>query len=177
MRILRGTSVGIFGESYMDRFQKVAETESSLKVQRLARDIPKFLRGQYEWQESLKAQEKEAEKRKEEGTEGEGFQRQTVEANMQDKQKSNYENKINHFGALVPEDYQPVLYQVVKNKQQAFKKENLQDIHDGFLERTDRLLQVFHQRAHIHDGLKNLTDKEIILKVRESPTKLKKATV
>jgi len=30
-----------------------------------------------------------------------------------------------------------------------------------------------HQRSHIHDGLKHLTDKEIIAKVTESPTKLK----
>jgi hypothetical protein len=36
-------------------------------------------------------------------------------------------------------------------------------------------LQIFHQRSHIHDGLKNLSDREIILKVREAPTKLKKS--
>lgn len=53
MRILRGTALNSFGESYLDRFQKVAEMESSLKVKRLERDIPKFLRSQYNWMESL----------------------------------------------------------------------------------------------------------------------------
>lgn len=37
-------------------------------------------------------------------------------------------------------------------------------------------MNIFHQRSHIHDGLKNLSDKEIILKVREAPTKLKQAS-
>lgn len=46
---------------------------------------------------------------------------------------------------------------------------------EGFLSRTERLLQIFHQRSHIHDGLKNLSDKEVIRKVREAPTKLKKS--
>lgn len=36
------------------------------------------------------------------------------------------------------------------------------------------MLQMHHQRSHIHDGLKHLSDKEIISKVRECPTKLKK---
>jgi hypothetical protein len=37
------------------------------------------------------------------------------------------------------------------------------------------LLELFHQRSHIHDGLKNLSDKEVIQKVREAPTKLKRS--
>lgn len=36
-------------------------------------------------------------------------------------------------------------------------------------------MEIFHQRSHIHDGLKHLSEKEIILKVREAPTKLKSA--
>lgn len=42
--------------------------------------------------------------------------------------------------------------------------------------RAERLLEVFHQRSHVHDGLKNLTDKEVIMKVREGPKKLKRVT-
>jgi phage terminase small subunit len=45
---------------------------------------------------------------------------------------------------------------------------------DGFLDRSERLLKIFHERSHIHDGLKHLSDQEVIQKVRESPTKLKK---
>lgn len=37
------------------------------------------------------------------------------------------------------------------------------------------MLQIFHQRSHIHDGLKNLSNQEVIQKVREAPTKLKKS--
>jgi hypothetical protein len=48
-------------------------------------------------------------------------------------------------------------------------------MHEGFIQRTERLLKIFHQRSHIHDGLKNLSDKEVILRVREAPTKLKKS--
>ena len=73
-------------------------------------------------------------------------------------------------------DYEPVLYEVVKDPVAASKdREGLTSIQEGFLARTERLLQIFHQRSHIHDGLKNLSDKEVIRKVREAPTKLKKS--
>lgn len=44
MRILRGVAINTFGDSYLDRYQKVAELESLNKVQRMERDIPKYLR-------------------------------------------------------------------------------------------------------------------------------------
>ena len=47
LRILRGLAINSYGsQSYSDRFQKIAELESSLKVKRLERDIPKYLRAQ-----------------------------------------------------------------------------------------------------------------------------------
>jgi hypothetical protein len=46
---------------------------------------------------------------------------------------------------------------------------------EGFISRTENLLKIFHERSHIHDGLKNLSDEEVIRKVREGPTKLKRA--
>ena len=42
LRILRGVAINAFGDSYLDRMQRVAELESTLKVNRLARDIPKY---------------------------------------------------------------------------------------------------------------------------------------
>lgn len=73
-------------------------------------------------------------------------------------------------------DYVPVLYEIVKDPIAANKeREGLTSIQEGFIDRTERLLQIFHQRSHIHDGLKNLSDKEVMLKVREGPNKLKKA--
>jgi len=45
-RILRGVALDKDALSYVDRFQMVAEMESQLKVKRLERDMPKFLRAQ-----------------------------------------------------------------------------------------------------------------------------------
>lgn len=49
LRILRGVAINAFGDSYLDRMQRVAELESTLKVNRLARDIPKYQRAQNNW--------------------------------------------------------------------------------------------------------------------------------
>ena len=46
MRILRGAALAEYGDSYLDRAQRVAELESKLKLERFVRDIPKFERNQ-----------------------------------------------------------------------------------------------------------------------------------
>ena len=46
MRVLRGGALALHGNSYLDRAQKISELESQLKMQRFARDIPKFERAQ-----------------------------------------------------------------------------------------------------------------------------------
>lgn len=46
MRVLRGSALAQHGDSYLDRAQKISELESQLKLQRFARDIPKFERSQ-----------------------------------------------------------------------------------------------------------------------------------
>ena len=71
--------------------------------------------------------------------------------------------------------YQPVLYEVVKDKSLVHKKESYSEIQEGFLNRAEHLLKIFHERSHIHDGLKHMSNEEVLRKVRESPTKLKKA--
>jgi len=54
LRILRGLAITQYGsQSYLDRFSEVAELESSLKVKRLERDIPKYQRSQAEWVKEL----------------------------------------------------------------------------------------------------------------------------
>jgi len=47
-------------------------------------------------------------------------------------------------------------------------------IHDKFIENSEQILKLHHQRAHVHDGLKHLSDSALIQKVREAPTKLKR---
>ena len=54
-------------------------------------------------------------------------------------------------------------------------KNNVDDLdvaetHDRFLDRTQKVLQIHHQRSHIHDGLRHLHDNDIVQKVREAPT-------
>lgn len=44
MRILRGIGIKEYGTSYLDRYTQIAELESSLKVKRLERDVPKYLK-------------------------------------------------------------------------------------------------------------------------------------
>ena len=55
-----------------------------------------------------------------------------------------------------------------------FTRESALEIQEGFLDRTERILRQHQQRSHIHDGLKHLSDAEVIQKVVESPTKLKR---
>jgi hypothetical protein len=44
--VLRGVALDSNAYSYVDRFQQVAELESQLKMRKLERDMPKFLRAQ-----------------------------------------------------------------------------------------------------------------------------------
>ena len=45
-RVLRGVALDTGAVSYLERVQEVAEMESRLKMQRLERDMPKYLRAQ-----------------------------------------------------------------------------------------------------------------------------------
>ena len=45
-RVLRGVALDSNAASYMDRFQAIAEAESQMKMRKLERDMPKFLRAQ-----------------------------------------------------------------------------------------------------------------------------------
>lgn len=54
LRILRGLALNQYGSSsYLDRVQRVAELESSLKVKRIERDMPKYLRAQDNWAKDI----------------------------------------------------------------------------------------------------------------------------
>jgi hypothetical protein len=46
MRILRGVALDTNAYSYVDRFQQIAELESQMKIRKMERDMPKFLRAQ-----------------------------------------------------------------------------------------------------------------------------------
>ena len=48
-RILRGVALQSNVYTYLERVQQVAEAESAMKVKKLERDLPKFLRAQREY--------------------------------------------------------------------------------------------------------------------------------
>lgn len=52
-RILRGVALDSDAYSYVDRFQQIAELEASLKVERLERDMPKYVRAQRKYIKQL----------------------------------------------------------------------------------------------------------------------------
>ena len=114
MRILRGGALALHGHSYLDRAQRVAELESALKLQRFARDIPKFERAQnQEWLE--------------EATETEN--RDSIES-------LHFNDKVSLGGSSgqpMVDQYQPVMYSIVKDKRQLEEKESAASIQAGFI--------------------------------------------
>lgn len=56
------------------------------------------------------------------------------------------------------QEYQPVLYEVIKDPSELQHKESLLQLHEKFLERSENIMKIHHQRSHIHDGLKHLSD-------------------
>ena len=48
-RVLRGVALDSNAYSYLDRFQTIAEAESTAKMRQLERDMPKFLRAQRQY--------------------------------------------------------------------------------------------------------------------------------
>jgi len=95
------------------------------------------------------------------------YQRESIEDLLRTRTSFDTETKF--------EKYQPVLYEIIKDARQLADKESLTETHDRFLEGTEQMLRVHHQRSHVHDGLKHLSDREVIQKVREAPSKLKRS--
>lgn len=55
------------------------------------------------------------------------------------------------------------------------EKLTTKELRQGWIDRAENLLNVHKQRAAVNDGLLGLSDKEVLHKVREAPTKLKKS--
>ena len=62
----------------------------------------------------------------------------------------------------------------MKDPKKLRTKETAKELHQGFLQRAERMLMLHKERASVHDGLKHLTDTDLIQKVREGPAKLKR---
>jgi len=138
----------------------VAELESEMKLMRFMRDMPKFERNS-EYLQNLE---------------------QEVNPDFGDDEdaavrRDRLEDLFGLSGSEAfqeAKNYEPVMYKLVSELDHKSKKdESLVDIQQGFLDRTERILRNHQQRSHIHDGLKELTNQEIINKLREGPRKLK----
>lgn len=184
-RILRGVAIDNGAYSYLDRVQQIAELESRLKMQRLERDMPKFLRAQRAYIESfeqLQRQQDEDSARSHNMTTSE-FLGQIGEKAMDKNEEYEYtpervedmmRKQFDFYKEAKYEKYEPVLYQIIKDPRELADRESLTQTHDRFLDKTQKILQIHHQRSHIHDGLRHLNDNDIVQKVREAPTQLKR---
>ena len=73
-----------------------------------------------------------------------------------------------------PKSYEPALYQIINHPKDFKDDESLIDIQRGFINRSEKLLAMHRERSTINDGLKGLSDKEIVQKIKEVPTRIKK---
>ena len=137
-RILRGVALDKDALSYVDRFQMVAEMESQLKVKRLERDMPKFLRAQRNYINDFEREVNSIKKKS--GVQSDfaspeeeyKYHRETIEYLMSDRYDYESEQKF--------EKYQPVLYEVIKDPKQLADRESLAQTHDKFMDRTEKIL-------------------------------------
>jgi hypothetical protein len=51
---------------------------------------------------------------------------------------------------------------LILKKKEGGKKESLHELQDRFISRPEHLLKIFHERIHIQNGLKTLSDREVI---------------
>jgi hypothetical protein len=96
VRILRGAALSLYGDSYLDRAQKVAELESELKLQRFARDIPKYERSQQLQEDAANEENEEA---------------QEVRDSIEDLFFAGRKGRVAESSEDV---YEPVMYKIVK---------------------------------------------------------------
>ncbi|CAI2359690.1 unnamed protein product [Moneuplotes crassus] len=178
-RILRGFAINNRARSYLNYSQQLSEAEGKAKVDQLDRDLPKYLYQQQKWDIMAKEQ----------GTMEEN-QRQLIEnrGSIINETFKNLdyttESAEQYFSQYVPtsklefpfehDNYQPATYEVVKHAYNMKDKESLIEVHDGFINRAESLIKAHKYRASLADGLKGLSDREIIQKVREVPTRIKK---
>ena len=161
LRIIRGVAFDSEAVSYLDHYQRMAEAEARIKTDRLSRNIDRFHRAQAEWYDKAGRDERGAATLVDQtdalGQEPvKNMTMRSMEEVLFEKPKIASKRAIEDFKN--PDFYQPVLYQIVNDPKELKEKETLKQIHQGFLTRTERLLEIFKERANVHDGLAALTD-------------------
>lgn len=121
--------------------------ESELKLERYVRDVPKY--------ERMKAQLNEV------NGDDEAEERE-AEAKRDSIDNLFFAGRAGSAHYTREEPYSPAMYKIVKDKNKMKERESLQQIQEGFLERTERVMRQHKVRSQIHDGLKHLSNPEII---------------
>ncbi len=145
--LFEGLATSNRSRSLMSIYEQQAEYESRQKVGQMTRDLGQFKRFQADLEHRYEdiLNEKDSENKKEITKES------LVDKNMR--------------------KYEPVTYRTADMKD--VEGENKKFIQNQFSARSERIIDYFHSFSEIKDGISNLTDREIILKAKETPQKLK----
>lgn len=151
--LFEGLATSNRSRSLMSIYEQQAEYESRQKVAQLTRDMGNFKRFQAD-----------LERRYDEILQEKG---QNLDHSENVKESTEKNEKIEKYS----KKYEPVTYRTSDMSNP--EGENKKSIQNLFSARSEKLLDYFHSFSEIKDGISNLTDKEIILKANETPSKLK----
>jgi len=151
--LFEGLATSNRSRSLMSIYEQQAEYESRQKVAQLTRDMGNFKRFQAD-----------LERRYDEILQEKG---QNLDHTENVKESTEKNEKIEKYS----KKYEPVTYRTSDMSNP--EGENKKSIQNLFSARSEKLLDYFHSFSEIKDGISNLTDKEIILKANETPSKLK----
>lgn len=178
-RILRGFALNNRARSYLNYSQQLAEVEGRAKVQQLDRDLNKYVKQEQKWEDLVYGSLEENQKHLIENRGGmlsEKFKNLTYTQETAEEYFSQYLQTSKLKEPVPPRDYEPALYEIVKDPKAMKDTESLVDLQKGFVRRTENLLKSHRHRSTITDGLKGLSDREILQRMREVPTKIKRDT-
>ena len=118
-RILKGLAHNNRARSYFAYAQQLAEYEGRMKVERLDRDLSKFVREEDKWFKTIQGapQEQAREKSFAEIFEEMEFGRE----------------KLDEYYAIEPKRYEPLMYQIINDPGKMQNTETTEEVHAGFV--------------------------------------------
>lgn len=132
-QIIEGSNISNRSRSLMDVFEQREEFISSQKVKRLERDLPEFLRSEYE------------------NYEKNNFNKNNKIINEKLLENKNLFLESNKRDSTRDLNYEPVTYYMSNNKDNDLKDED--NLKLNFLKRSENLLKFYHMFVEMSDGL------------------------
>lgn len=148
--LFEGLATSNRSRSLMSVYEQKAEYESRQKISQMTRELGQFKRYQADIEERYDAilKEKQAEPE--------------FDAEVEHEAKE---------GAKKLRKYEPVTYRTADMSNP--EGDNSKSVQKLFSARSEKLIDYFHSFSEIKDGISNLNDRDIILKAKETPQKLK----